>query len=132
MEKYNVIEQIGTGSYSTVYRAIDLTSNDIVAIKVMKFFYSKGKKLQDNELKTLKNFQGNPCIICLRHYFIQNDVMVMVFELAGPNLLDYYKEFRETLRRTFNVNEIKLIAYQVAMALADMHREKFMHRDLKP
>lgn len=63
-------------------------------MKVMKFFYSKGKKLQDNELKTLKKFQGNPCIICLRQYFIENDVMVMIFELAGPNLVDYYREFR--------------------------------------
>lgn len=132
MENYNVIEQIGTGSYSTVYRAVDLLTNDIVAIKVMKFFYSKGKKLQDNELKTLKKFQGNPCIIGLRQFFIQNDVMVMVFELAGPNLLDYYKEFRETLKRTFNINEIKLITYQVAMALADMHHDQYMHRDLKP
>lgn len=48
MENYQLLEEVGNGSYSIVYRAQDIRSGQIVAVKVMKFYYSKASKLQDN------------------------------------------------------------------------------------
>ena len=36
MDKYEVHEVIGKGSYGTVYRAIDIETGEVVAIKQMK------------------------------------------------------------------------------------------------
>lgn len=71
-------------------------------------------------------------MIRLRDHFLENDVMVLVFELAGLDLVEYSRQFKETHRRMFNTEEVRIMSYQIAMALADMHAENYMHRDLKP
>jgi serine/threonine protein kinase len=48
-----------------VYRARDNRNQHIVALKIMKFPYTKGKRLQDMELTALKKFKSNPCVISL-------------------------------------------------------------------
>lgn len=94
MQNYVILSQLGSGSYSTVYKAKDIRTNCQVALKVMKFPYSKAKRLQDRELKALKKFRENPCIIQLVEDFIENDIMTMVFELGGITLIDYYCSFQ--------------------------------------
>lgn len=42
--RYEVIEQIGTGGMATVYRAQDQRLNRYVAVKVLKTEYSEDKK----------------------------------------------------------------------------------------
>jgi serine/threonine protein kinase len=58
--------------------------------------------------------------------------MVLVFELAGLDLVEYSRQFGEANRRMFNTEEVRVLSYQVAMALVEMHNGKYMHRDLKP
>lgn len=70
MQNYKIIEQIGTGSYSTVFRGEDLRTGELVALKVMRFLYASSKKTQDIELTALQKFQSNPCIIKLKEYFL--------------------------------------------------------------
>lgn len=91
MQNFTLLDKIGSGSYSTVYRARDQRTNQTVALKIMKFPYSKGKRLQDMELIALKKFKSNPCVIQLLECFMENDIMYMVFELGGSTLIDYYR-----------------------------------------
>jgi serine/threonine protein kinase len=65
MQNFTILEKVGSGSYSTVYRARDNRNQHIVALKIMKFPYTKGKRLQDMELTALKKFKSNPCVISL-------------------------------------------------------------------
>lgn len=69
-QNYTLFEKIGSGSYSTVFRAKDNRDGRFVALKIMKFPYSKGKRLQDMELNALKKFKSNPCVIPLLESFI--------------------------------------------------------------
>jgi serine/threonine protein kinase len=46
MQNFTIVERLGSGSYSTVYKAKDNRTQQLVALKVMKFPYSKGKRLQ--------------------------------------------------------------------------------------
>lgn len=131
MHNYRLLEQVGTGSYSTVFRAEDLRNGRMVAVKHMKFFYSKATKLQDTELLALQLFSECPCVVRLLEHFIEQDVMVLVFELAGPTLLQVYQQLRSQQLR-MHERDIRLIVYQVAVALAEVHSKGFMHRDLKP
>jgi hypothetical protein len=52
------------------------------------------------ELKALKKFRHNPCVIQIVEDFIEDDVMSMVFELGGMTLIDYYRRQLETEKRT--------------------------------
>lgn len=54
----------------------------------------------------------------------------MAFELGGTTLIDYYRKHARTNK--FTEEEVKIISYQIAVALSDMHRFNYMHRDLKP
>jgi serine/threonine protein kinase len=47
MQNFTIMEKVGSGSYSTVYRARDNRTQHLVALKIMKFPYTKGKRLQD-------------------------------------------------------------------------------------
>jgi male germ cell-associated kinase len=40
MERYKIIKQIGDGAYGNVYKAINKTNGEIVAIKKMKKKFS--------------------------------------------------------------------------------------------
>jgi serine/threonine protein kinase len=55
--------------------------------------------------------------------------MIMVFEIGGINLIDYY---RSKGKIGLSESEIKVVAYQIALILEEMHRSNYMHRDLKP
>lgn len=35
MNNYKILEKIGSGAYSVVYKAVDLSSNQLVAIKIL-------------------------------------------------------------------------------------------------
>lgn len=36
VKKYRLLDEIGSGSYSTVFKAVDLETNEAVAIKKMR------------------------------------------------------------------------------------------------
>ncbi len=70
MQNYATMDKLGSGSYSSVYKAKDLRTGELVALKIMKFPYSKGKRLQDMELAALKRFANNPCVVRLKEHFM--------------------------------------------------------------
>lgn len=47
MDKYEIKEMIGSGTYSNVYRAMDKGTYEAVAIKIMKKPYAQHKNTQD-------------------------------------------------------------------------------------
>ncbi|KAI7871167.1 kinase-like domain-containing protein [Spinellus fusiger] len=131
---YEFLDQIGIGSFGSVYRAIHRTIHHVVAIKVMR------KKFKDTaecealrEIKLLRTLPPHPNIVQLYDSFFShaNDLyFVMEFVDCG-NIYQLIKTQRDQ-NTLLTQQQVKYIVHQVISALEHVHKHNILHRDLKP
>ena len=140
MEDYEILERIGGGTFADVYKAKEKTTNELVAIKILKKKYKKWedclelrecKSLQKLSDDSLSNEKGLNNIVKLKRIiFIKKTCSLnLVFEYMKQDLLELMKS-KEPNHLT--ESEIKDIIYQTLLGLAHMHKYGFFHRDMKP
>ena len=72
MDKFREIKKMGDGSFGTVTKAVNIQSNEMVAIKKMKQKYSSWDDCMNlRELKALRQLK-HPNIIKLKEGLIEN------------------------------------------------------------
>ena len=131
MDRYKIHKTIGDGSYGIVYKASNIQTGEIVAIKKMKKkFYSWDECMSLRELKSLKNLNHSN-IIKLKEVIKVNDELNFVFEYLDENIYQLYTHIREQGKQ-LPENQIRSFIYQTATGLAYMHKHGFFHRDMKP
>ena len=128
--KYELVELLGGGGMSHVYRAIDTTLDRTVAIKLLT---AEGKR--DEEMK-LRFFLEARYAGKINH---ENVVQVHDFdEVDGHQFLVMQFLEGESLRSMIRANRprttewVLKLALQLASALECIHEQGFIHRDLKP
>ncbi|CAI5490180.1 unnamed protein product [Closterium sp. Naga37s-1] len=125
---YKVMKQLGDGTYGTVWKALNLHTNEIVAVKKMKRkFYSWDECMSLREVKSLRKL-NHPNIVRLKEVIRENNELFFIFEFMECNLYHLMKD-RETY---FQESTIRNWMYQVLLGLAHMHKHGYFHRDLKP
>lgn len=127
MEKYEIKQTIGDGTYGTVYKAVNTKNNEYVAIKKMKKKYTDWEEcLSLKEVQALINLK-HANIVTLNELILEKDELNMIFEFIGVNLFEWTKNMTE-------ISECKIrnISFQILQGLAYMHKSNFFHRDMKP
>ena len=127
--RYEIIERIGKGSFSKVYRAIDHKKNKYVAMKIIRHeprFHKQVKTEIEIFKKLHKLYKNNSNIIHLYKSFIYNGDVFMCFELYGINMYKYY------MKNNITDNCVKKISYEVASGIHFLHSHEIIHMDLKP
>lgn len=128
MEKYKVLEELGDGTCGSVYRAINMETSEIVAVKKMKRkFYSWEDCMNLREVKSLCKL-NHPNIIKLKEIVRENNELFFIFDFMEYNL---YQIMRGK-KKPFSEEEIRAFMSQVLQGLSHMHRNGYFHRDLKP
>ena len=128
MEKYTIIEEIGDGSFGTVYKAI--SNETTFAIKKMKKQYKSWNEcLLLKELKALKKLNNHNNIIKLNEVLREKNCLYFVFEYANLNLYQLIKNRKGV---QFEMSETRHYAMQILLGTSYMHKMGFFHRDLKP
>jgi protein kinase len=80
MDRYKVIKELGDGTYGIVWKAINRSTNEIVAIKKMKRkYYSWEECMSLREVKSLRKM-NHPNIVKLKEVIRENDHLYFVFE----------------------------------------------------
>ena len=131
MEKYQIQKTLGDGSFGTVYKAVNTETGEIVAIKKMKKKFNNWEECRNlREVKSLIKL-NHPNIMLLKEVLKVKDELYLVFEYLIENLYQTYGNLKEK-GKTFSEDQIKSLVYQMASALAYMHKHGFFHRDLKP
>lgn len=129
--RYEVLERIGTGGMSLVYRARDITLNRLVAVKILKHQWAEDDEVVrrfDQEARAAASLTDRHIVQVYDVGRDEPDVHYMVMELVAG----------ETLRAKLNreaplpVNEALMMADQVAAGLEVAHDKKLVHRDIKP
>ncbi len=129
--RYEIIERIGEGGMSIVYRGHCHVLNRSVAIKILKSEFVNDAvfvKRFDQEAKAAASIQ-HANIVNVYDVGVEDDVHYIVMELVSPRTLkDYIKEQKVYL----NTETIVRIGLQIAEALQVAHDKGIVHRDIKP
>ena len=129
IEKYYKIQKIiGKGAFGVVYKAFELCSGKIVAIKQIPVD-SKNKKHVIKEIELLKNLE-HPNIVIYYNYLKEEDNIYIIMEyLEGGTL----KQYIEKSSQNINEDIAREIIKQLLNALSYLHYLcDICHRDIKP
>lgn len=129
-DRYEIIEQIGTGGMADVYKAKCHKLNRYVAIKVMKSEFSQDKTFVSKFWAEAQSAAGlvNPNVVNVYDVGVENGIYYIVMELVEGITLKKYIEKRGKLP----YKEAVSIAIQVANGMDAAHKHKIVHRDIKP
>uniref|UniRef100_A0A0D6QTT6 non-specific serine/threonine protein kinase n=1 Tax=Araucaria cunninghamii TaxID=56994 RepID=A0A0D6QTT6_ARACU len=129
MNQYRFTKELGDGTYGTVWKAYNRSTNEIVAIKKMKRkYYSWEECMNLREVKSLRKM-NHPNIVKLKEVVRENDNnLYFVFEYMECNLYQLMKD----KVKLFPESKIRNWCFQIFQALAYMHQRGYFHRDLKP
>ena len=128
--RYEIIEELGTGGMGRVYRAIDKKLNEDVAIKFLKKEIASDRKTIErfaNELKLARRIiHKNIARMYELMEYGETSFITMEF-VPGENLKSFIKRIGKLPE-----GKAVAIAKQVCEGLGEAHHLGVTHRDLKP
>lgn len=134
MNDFQILNKLGEGAYSTVYKVKRLVDGNIYALKKVKLLnLSEKEKLNAlNEVRILASVKSNFVISYKEAFFDENEsVLGIVMEYADKG--DLYQKICEFKKAAvfFEESDIWRIAIQLIKGLKALHDLKILHRDLK-
>ena len=142
-ERYEILEKIGTGGMSDVYKAKCHKLNRYVAVKVLKQEFSENSNFVSKfrvEAQAAASLM-HPNIVNVYDVGEDNGIHFIVMELVeGITLKDYItkkgvlssKEVISIAIQVANGIEAASIAIQACMGIEAAHNNHIIHRDIKP
>ena len=128
--RYEIIENVGNGGMATVYKAKDHVLNRFVAVKVLRDEFTT-----DDEFVKRFNVEAqaaasltHPNIVSVYDVGSEGDVHYIVMELIKGKTLKEIITEDGALSWKWSIN----VAIQIASALETAHKNKIIHRDIKP
>jgi len=149
VEHYKIGKVIGVGGFSVVYSALDTKSNTVVAIKE---FYATNcmRRARDGSLHVYPKDQEHKYHIGLKRFF---DEGLTLSQIDHPNIVnvsnffrsnntaylvmrfEHGKDLRWFIKNTEYVPDEEFILSVFSMVLAglkEVHKNNFLHLDIKP
>ncbi len=129
-DRYEILEKIGTGGMSDVYKAKDHKLNRFVAVKVLKQEFSENANFVSKFRIEAQAAAGlmHPNIVNVYDVGEEGENHYIVMELVEGITLKKYIEKKARL----SVKEAVSIAIQVSMGIEAAHNNHIIHRDIKP
>ena len=129
-DRYEILEKIGTGGMSDVYKAKDHKLNRFVAVKVLKQEFSENANFVSKFRIEAQAAAGlmHPNIVNVYDVGEESENHYIVMELVEGITLKKYIEKKARL----SVKEAVSIAIQVSMGIEAAHNNHIIHRDIKP
>ena len=129
-DRYEILEKIGTGGMSDVYKAKCHKLNRFVAVKVLKQEFSENANFVSKFRVEAQAAAGlmHPNIVNVYDVGEENDIHYIIMELVEGITLKKYIEKKARL----SYKEAVSIAIQVSMGIEAAHNNHIIHRDIKP
>ncbi|CAD8162383.1 unnamed protein product [Paramecium octaurelia] len=129
--RYEMLEQLGHGSFGYVFKVLDHKHSQTVALKVIKNKekFQKQAYIEIEILKVVNKADNSCCLIKMLNYFVFRNHVCMVFELLSCNLYEFLaiNEFQG-----FELDLVRRFAIQILQALLYLSECNIIHCDLKP
>lgn len=153
MNRYELQERLGDGTFGEVTKAWNLKTNEAVAVKKLKALFPTWEQcLQLRELKSLRVLRHEN-IVQLKEVIRDKEELYYIFEFMETSLFKVMRGFHRASASSsasphqgegagssaapaagpwFSEAQIQSIMFQLFCGLAHMHKHGFFHRDIKP
>jgi hypothetical protein len=126
INRFRVEQVVATGGMGRVFRAVDLSSGKLVAFKQLLLDSDEAEQRFEREAEILKVVDHPNIVKYVAHGKEQNaHYLVMEFIPGEPLSL-------RLVREGATLDEVVKIGTEIAGALAALHRQGLVHRDVKP
>lgn len=131
---FEIIEKIGDGAYSQVYKVRRLEDKHEYAMKKVKLDHLSEKERENaiNEVRILASIR-HPNVIQYKEAFVddKSKMLCIVMELADNG--DVFQKIcnHKKIKTYIKERQVWQILIQIMRGLCAMHKIKIMHRDLK-
>lgn len=128
---YKLGQKLGSGSFGKIYSAINVKTQQEVAIKIEEL-KSKSPQLQ-YEARLYQNILGDrPDLVegipRIYYFASQKNHNLLVMDLLGPSLEDLFT----ACGRKFSLKTVLMLADQMITRIEFVHSRGYIHRDIKP
>jgi hypothetical protein len=133
INRYEVIKNLGKGTFGNCFQCHDKENNEDVCIKIIKNLPKYNEQAKE-EIKVI-NYINSPNIkkenifVQIKNNFVYHEHICIVFELLSNNL---YEEIKRNNYKGFNISTIKKFAIRLLFGLLILKTKKIIHCDLKP
>lgn len=129
--RYEMVEKVGNGGMSTVYKAVDKVLKRNVAVKILRDEFTTDeefiKRFEAEAQSAARLTHAN--IVSIYDVGVEGNLHYIVMELIqGKTLKEIIIKERGPLPWKWSVN----VAIQIASALDMAHKNNIVHRDIKP
>lgn len=132
--RYEIISNLGTGSFGNVVMARDHKTSSLVAVKIINNRVNGSFEQSMNEIKMLKTLQdksepGQTNFIMMLNHFNFRSHMCIISEILSINL---YSLLEATNFQGLGYNMVQNISRQLLLGLQAIHDSNIIHCDIKP
>ena len=134
LSNYEIIKEIGKGSFSTVYLVKKIISQKEFALKKVNINKLSEKERQNSlkEVNFLSEIKDRNVIGYEESFYDKNfNYLYLVMEYAQYGDLSTILQKRKKFKEYYNENELLNIYLQIASGLKAIHAKQIIHRDLK-
>ena len=126
---YTKAQKLGEGTYGAVFRAINNTTNEEVALKLVRMD-QEDDGIPATSLREISILQstGHNNIIHLEEIICEEGRVTMVFEFMQKDLGKYLS----SLKKPMGFELIRSYSFQLLCGVYYLHKNGIIHRDIKP
>jgi len=123
LNNYELLQEISSGNFSSVYKCVNIKTNNYYAIKSDKTNLLKHEANIYNKLREIENIPK------IYDFFCFENTYYLVLDLMSCSLIDYKN-------RNYNSegyqDKLVIIITQLLTTIEKIHDKSILHRDLKP
>ncbi|KAG5833173.1 hypothetical protein ANANG_G00273050 [Anguilla anguilla] len=125
---YLNLEKLGEGAYATVYKGISRINGHLVALKVIRMKTEEGVPFTAIREASLLKGLKHANIVLLHDIIHTRESLTFVFEYVQTDLAQYMTQHPGGLHS----HNVRIFMFQLLRGLSYIHRNRILHRDLKP